>query len=61
MPTDVIPVEYHSLAMESKRVGMSAEWFRLQGRLGNLRVYRAGKKMLVKPGDVDRLLESRAK
>jgi hypothetical protein len=49
-----------SLIGEATRNSVSPEWLRKQGRLGKLKIFRAGRKMLVRPGDVDRLLEGSA-
>jgi hypothetical protein len=52
--------EYRGLSEEALRTSTSASWLRKQANLGKLKIYHAGRKILVKVGDVDRLLEGSA-
>ena len=51
---------FAGLASEARRNGVSAEWLRKCGRLGKLQIYHAGKKCLVRVGDVEKLIEATA-
>jgi hypothetical protein len=65
MPTKAPPAappgpRYVALTAEARRCGLTAECLRIWGRQGKLKIYRAGRKCLLREGDVDKLLEPAA-
>jgi excisionase family DNA binding protein len=59
-PNESPKTDYVGLVDEARRIGVSDEWLRKCVRLGKLQAVRAGKKILVRRGAVDAMLDATA-